>query len=165
MQAALVERFGTDGPGTRGEAPWILPRTVSDIYSAIEVACFDIMGKATGRPVVTCSAGVCATRVAASLSISFSNTQVQAVQEALSLTPMPPVATQHAKKAALYLHRRGRTGQGHVRRIWLQVHQVPRRCVLPDEEVNSMLALRGAFGPRTPLRPDPNAIWSVVTPL
>ena len=51
MQAALVERFGTDGAcGTRGEAPWDQRRMVH-IYSAIEVACFDIMGKATGRPV------------------------------------------------------------------------------------------------------------------
>jgi glucarate dehydratase len=33
----------------------------------------------------------------------------------------------------------------------------------PDEEADSILALREAFGPDTPLRLDPNAIWSVDT--
>ena len=33
----------------------------------------------------------------------------------------------------------------------------------PQIEVDSMLALRKAFGPDVPLRLDPNAIWSVET--
>src|SRR5690606_34389446 len=33
----------------------------------------------------------------------------------------------------------------------------------PDEEVDAILALRDAFGPDTPLRLDPNAIWQVDT--
>ena len=33
----------------------------------------------------------------------------------------------------------------------------------PDEEVDAILALRDAFGADTPLRLDPNAIWSVET--
>src|SRR5690606_31004729 len=33
----------------------------------------------------------------------------------------------------------------------------------PDEEADAILALQEAFGPSTPLRLDPNAIWSVDT--
>jgi glucarate dehydratase len=33
----------------------------------------------------------------------------------------------------------------------------------PDQEVSAILALRDAFGPDTPLRLDPNALWTVET--
>jgi len=49
IQQALFNRFGA-GSEERGEAPWDRRRIVH-VFSAIEVACFDIMGKATGRPV------------------------------------------------------------------------------------------------------------------
>ena len=50
IQQGLFDRFGTDGAGERGESPWDKRRIVH-VNSAIEVALFDIMGKATGRPV------------------------------------------------------------------------------------------------------------------
>ena len=50
IQAHLQEYFGEDGATDRGTAPWDKRRIVH-VYSAIEVACYDIMGKAIGRPV------------------------------------------------------------------------------------------------------------------
>ena len=49
IQRSLFDRFGA-GNESRGDAPWDRRRIVH-VFSAIEVACFDIMGKATGRPV------------------------------------------------------------------------------------------------------------------
>ncbi|MCB0160694.1 MAG: hypothetical protein KDD83_21325, partial [Caldilineaceae bacterium] len=50
IQLGLIDRFGTDRATARGQQPWDKRRMVH-VYSAIEVACYDIMGKATGRPV------------------------------------------------------------------------------------------------------------------
>ena len=50
IQLGLLARFGEESED-RGESPWDKRRMVH-VYSAIEVACFDLMGKATGRPVV-----------------------------------------------------------------------------------------------------------------
>src|SRR5690554_1543187 len=46
IAAGLAERFGVEGARDRGEAPWDRRRIVH-VNSAIEVACFDIMGKVT----------------------------------------------------------------------------------------------------------------------
>ena len=50
IQQGLFDHFGVEGASERGESPWDKRRIVH-VYSAIEVALFDIMGKATGRPV------------------------------------------------------------------------------------------------------------------
>jgi glucarate dehydratase len=50
IQSGLQAHFGEEGAAARGTAPWDKRRIVH-VFSAIEVACFDIMGKVTGRPV------------------------------------------------------------------------------------------------------------------
>ncbi len=61
----------------RGDSPWDRRRLVH-VYSAIEVACFDIMGKATGRPVCDLLGGRLRDRVPFS-AISSSSTKGQVV--------------------------------------------------------------------------------------
>ena len=51
LMTVLTERFGTDSADTRGSAPWDQRRLVH-IFSAVEVACLDMVGKDMGRPVV-----------------------------------------------------------------------------------------------------------------
>ena len=55
IKAALEARFGAD-QSSRGVSPWD-KRTHVHIWSAIEVACFDLMGKITGQPVVNLLGG------------------------------------------------------------------------------------------------------------
>ena len=62
IKAALDERFGDEGAAEHGEEPWDHRRFMHG-YSAIEVACFDIMGKETGRPVCDLLGGRCRDRV------------------------------------------------------------------------------------------------------
>ena len=50
IDAALQERFGEEGARRQGEEPWN-HRLHMHVFSALEVACLDLMGKATGRPV------------------------------------------------------------------------------------------------------------------
>ena len=47
----LIAHFGIDKTAERGDAPWD-QRTLVHIFSAIEVACLDIIGKIINRPVV-----------------------------------------------------------------------------------------------------------------
>src|SRR4030095_6225146 len=47
----LIAHFGIDKISERGDAPWD-QRTLVHIFSAIEVACLDIIGKCINRPVV-----------------------------------------------------------------------------------------------------------------
>src|SRR6185503_13266226 len=47
----LVAHFGIDKTSERGDAPWD-QRTWVHVFSAIEVACLDIIGKIINRPVV-----------------------------------------------------------------------------------------------------------------
>src|SRR6185503_2342413 len=47
----LVAHFGIDKTSERGDSPWD-QRTLVHVFSAIEVACLDIIGKIINRPVV-----------------------------------------------------------------------------------------------------------------
>ena len=62
LMATLEEHFGTDGADSRGLAPWDQRRLVH-IFSAVEVACLDMVGKDMGRPVVDLIGGAARDRV------------------------------------------------------------------------------------------------------
>ncbi|MFN3382897.1 MAG: glucarate dehydratase, partial [Runella zeae] len=51
IRHVLEGHFGTETAAQRGEAPWD-QRKLVHIFSAVEVACMDIIGKITERPVV-----------------------------------------------------------------------------------------------------------------
>ena len=163
MQAALVERFGTDGAGTRGEAPWDQRRMVH-IYSAIEVACFDIMGKATGRPVCDLLGGRVRDRVDFSAYLFFKYAGAGGAR-GFELDPNATGWDAARQKAALDPDGVVAQAKAMCDAFGFKSIKLKGGALPPDEEVNSMLALREAFGPATPLRLDPNAIWSVDTAL
>lgn len=51
IRDVLIAHFGIDKTSERGDAPWD-QRALVHIFSAIEVACLDIIGKIINRPVV-----------------------------------------------------------------------------------------------------------------
>jgi glucarate dehydratase len=52
LKRALVDRFGDGGTSALKDVrPWETAR-INHLWSAVEVACFDLMGKAIERPVV-----------------------------------------------------------------------------------------------------------------
>ncbi len=161
IQQGLHARFGREGAPARGETPWD-KRRLAAVYSAIEVACFDLMGKAVGRPVADLLGGRARDRVDFSAYLFY---KYEGAGGAFGFDCDPaatgwPAARQRASlnPDEIVAQARAMCAEFGFKSIKLKGGVMP-----PDEEVDAILALREAFGPDTPLRLDPNAIWSVET--
>ncbi len=154
----LGETYGGSGPldaleavreVVEGADPWRLeplrqqienPRT----FAAIEVACLDLIGKATGRPVCDLLGGKVRHPIefAAYLFYKF---DCDDWGEALT----PAAMLEQAKRF--------------VRDYGFRALKLKGGVLPPDEEIESIRLMRREFGPDFRLRLDPNAIWSVET--
>jgi glucarate dehydratase len=145
----------------RGTAPWD-KRLAVHVQSAIEVACYDIMGKATNRPVVDLLGGKSRDRVPFSAYLFYkyegaggnfefgkdmSATGWAAARQEAALDPAGVVAQ----------------AQAMCKHYGFESIKLKGGVFEPEQEVNAMIALQEAFGEGVPLRLDPNAIWSVET--
>ena len=148
-------------PDARGRTPWD-QRTWVHVRSAIEVACYDLMGKSVGRPVVDLLGGAARDRVpfAAYLFYKYEGAGGEfgfgvdeeasgwaAARQRAALDPAGIVAQ----------------AQPMVDCYGFQSIKLKGGAFEPGAEVDAILALRDAFGPDMPLRLDPNAIWRVDT--
>lgn len=156
----LAERFGEDGAGARGEAPWDQRRQVH-VYSAIEVACFDLMGKATGRPVCDLLGGRARDRVDFSAYLFYKH---KGAGGALGFDTDSSATGWAAARQAAALDPDGVVAQAKAMcdEFGFKSIKLKGGAFPPDEEADAMVALQKAF-PGTPLRLDPNAIWTVDT--
>ena len=158
IEQALTARFGAAGDDLRGQQPWD-QRKLVHVFSAIEVACLDLIGHATGRPVVDLLGGRARDRVPFSAYLFFKHagaggelefaadplaTGWAAARQAAALTPEGIVAQAHAMCEA----------------FGFQSIKLKGGTLDPEVEVASIQALREAFGADVPLRLDPNAVWS-----
>ena len=161
IQAAITERFGGEGSGTHRTAPWDRRRLVH-VFSAIEVACYDIMGKATGRPVVDLLGGRARDRVPFSAYLFF---KYEGAGGDLGFDIDSEAIGWPAARQAAAVDPNGIAAQAQAmcQEYGFKSIKLKGGAFEPEIEVNAMLALRDAFGPDTPLRLDPNAIWSVET--
>ncbi len=161
IRQVLEQSFGKEQPSSRGLAPWDQRRLVH-IFSAVEVACMDIIGKVAGRPVVDLLGGKMRDRVpfAAYLFYKYEGaggelgfgtdpaaTGWAAARQASSLTPDEIVVQAKAM----------------CREFGFQSIKLKGGVFEPQQEVDAMIALREAFGAGMPLRLDPNAIWKPET--
>ena len=161
FRQACVAHFGDAGAAARGAAPWD-GRRMAYVYSTIEVACFDIMGKVIGRPVCDLLGGRARDRV------DFSAYLFYKYEGAGGSHGFGTVPTRHrlgrgpsgrrARSDGLVAQARAMCDEFGFKSIKLKGGVMP-----PDEEADAMVALQQAFGPGTPLRLDPNAVWSVET--
>ena len=159
-------------PDERGATPWD-QRTWVHIRSAIEVACYDLMGKSVGRPVVDLLGGAARERVPYSAYLFYkyegaggefgfsmkASTPPQCVGEG----PGEGLDSPRGNLAALDPNGIVAQAQAMVARYGFQSIKLKGGAFEPQREVDAMLALREAFGPDMPLRLDPNAIWRVDT--
>ncbi len=174
IYAELADRFGVTQGKTnfsqaynlangekRGDSPWDRRRLVH-VYSAIEVACFDIMGKATGRPVCDLLGGRLRDRVPFSAYLFF---KYEGAGGELGLGTDPNATGWAAARQAAALDPDGvvRQAQAMCDEFGFQSIKLKGGALPPDVEVASILAMHEAFGPSMPLRLDPNAIWTVET--
>jgi glucarate dehydratase len=160
IQAGLVQHFGP-GNEARGQSPWDRRKLVH-VFSALEVACFDLMGKATGRPVYDLLGGRVRERVDFSAYLFY---KYAGAGGALGLG-MDSTATGWAaarQQAALDPAGVVAQAQAMCKEFGFKSIKLKGGVFPPDEEVAAIHALYDAFGPGTPLRLDPNAIWQVET--
>ena len=161
IRQLLTNHFGADGAGERGDAPWD-QRKLVHIFSAIEVACLDIIGKATNRPVVDLLGGQMRDRVPFSAYLFY---KYKGAGGALGFDIDPNATGWAAGRQAAALDPAGIVAQAKsmCKEFGFQSIKLKGGAFEPRVEVDSMFALREAFGSEVPLRVDPNAIWKVET--
>lgn len=132
-------------------------------FAPIEVACYDIIGKATGRPVADLLGGRYRDRVPFSAYLFYKHAGIGGRDGVGD-------ASVAARERDDYLAREALSPEGLVRqaRDFVQLFgfksiKVKGGVLDPAREVATIRALREAFGPDVPLRLDPNASWSVAT--
>jgi glucarate dehydratase len=157
----IFQRFGDSEQDLRGSNPWD-DRKLVHVFSALEVACLDIQGKITGRPVVDLLGGRCRDEIsfAAYLfykeegaggklhyGIDASATGWDAARQARAVTPEEIVAQAKAM----------------CQEYGFKSIKLKGGVFEPDQELEAMQKLYEAFGPEVPLRFDPNGVWTVET--
>lgn len=149
------------GPDSRGDSPWD-QRLWVHVQSAVEVACYDIMGKVTDRPVVDLLGGKSRDRVPFSAYLFY---KLEGAGGDLEFG-IDENATGWAaarQKAAVDPNGIVAQAQAMVDHYGFESIKLKGGAFEPAQEVEAMYALQEAFGKDVPLRLDPNAIWSVDT--
>jgi len=120
------------------------------------------MGKATGRPVVDILGGRVRDRVDFSAYLFF---KYEGAGGRLEFGTDPDAAGWAAARQAAALDPEGivRQAQAMCDKFGFKSIKLKGGALPPADEVASIFALYEAFGPETPLRLDPNAIWAVET--
>jgi glucarate dehydratase len=164
---ALAQRFeahfGKTASGdTAKMRTTIFSRRASRSFSAIEVACLDLVGKATGRPMCDLLGGRVRDHVPFSAYLFYKHAGAGG---ALGFDTVPSATGWVAARQAEALTPDGVVAQAQAMCAAFGFKSIKLKGGVfePQVEVDTMLALREVFGPDTPLRLDPNAIWSVET--
>jgi glucarate dehydratase len=137
-------------PAILGEDPYGLERLRLKVgsprtFGAIEVACLDIIGKATGRPLCDILGGRVRDAVPYSAYLFYKYADEDGKGEVGSAEQMVEQA------------------RDFVRNYGFKTLKIKGGVLPPEEEVETFRALREAFGDGYQIRIDPNAIWSVET--
>ena len=161
IQRILVENFGTDNIADRGLAPWD-QRKLVHIFSAVEVACMDIIGKVTSRPVVDLLGGKMRDRVPFSAYL-FYKYEGAGGEWAFNTNPSAKGWDAARQKSALNPTEIVAQAKAMCAEFGFKSIKLKGGVFEPRQEVDAMFALFEAFGAETPLRIDPNALWEVAT--
>ncbi|WP_128545476.1 glucarate dehydratase family protein [Larkinella soli] len=163
IRQVLTQNFGKETAAERGLTPWD-QRKLVHIFSAVEVACLDIIGKVVGRPVVDLLGGRMRDRVPFAAYLFY---KYKGAGGPLAFGTDPAATGWAAARQAEALTPAGIVAQAEAmcREFGFQSIKLKGGVFEPQQEVDAMFALREAFGPDVPLRIDPNAIWTLETAL
>jgi glucarate dehydratase len=144
----------------RGDFPWDT-RIAQHVLSAVEVACFDLMGKATDRPVVDLLGGKCRDRVPFSAYLFY---KYEGAGGDLGFGRDPAATGWAAARQNAALDAAGIVAQARsmIETFGFQSIKLKGGVFEPAVEAEAIFALHDAF-PDMPLRFDPNALWTVET--
>ena len=132
-------------------------------FGALEVACLDLVGQATGRPLCDLLGGRFRDAVDFSAYLFYKHAGAGgedglAERSEAAKTRDDFLVREALTAEELMLQAQDMCAQNGFRSLKLKGGVLP-----PDEEVRTVFALREAFGPDTPLRIDPNGVWTVET--
>ncbi len=158
LQRLIHNTFGADKPDARGDAPWD-QRKVVHIFSALEVACLDVIGKYTDRPVVDLLGGKMRDEVPFAAYLFY---KYEGAGGRLGFDMDPSAKGWAAARQQAAIDPQGVVDQAKAmcREFGFQSIKLKGGAFPPNEEVNAMLALHEEFG-GMPLRHDPNANWTM----
>ncbi len=139
-----------------------LERRMGRTFSALEVACLDLMGKVANRPVVDLLGGAVRQRVPFAAYLFY---KYAGAGGALEFNSDPAAQGWAAARQAAALNPAGLVEQAQAmcREFGFQSLKLKGGVFEPAIEVETIRALRRAFGPNMPLRIDPNALWKLET--
>jgi glucarate dehydratase len=161
IRTILTERFGSESPLARGEAPWD-QRKLVHIFSSVEVACMDIMGKVLGRPIVDLLGGKMRESVPFSAYL-FYKYEGAGGEFGFDLNPNAAGWEAAKQKAALNPEETVLQAKAMCKKFGFKSIKLKGGVFEPRIEVDTIHALYKEFGPSVPLRFDPNAIWALDT--
>lgn len=161
LKQVLTAHFGADTADHRGNKPWD-QRQLIHIFSALEVASLDIMGKLLNEPVVNLLGGKARDRVPFAAYLFY---KYEGAGGALGFSIDPQAEGWEAgrQKEALTPDQIVEQAISMCKAFGFQSIKLKGGALEPALECESILALRKAFGQDMPLRLDPNAIWSLET--
>ena len=157
----LIAHFGIDKMAERGLFPWD-SRKLVHIFSAIEVACLDIVGKVINKPVVDLLGGKRRERVPFAAYLFY---KYEGAGGKLAFGTDPNATGWAAARQASALNPTEIVAQAQAmcKEFGFQSIKLKGGVFEPRQEVNAIFALHAAFGENVPLRIDPNALWTVET--
>ncbi|MEJ7767526.1 MAG: enolase C-terminal domain-like protein [Chitinophagaceae bacterium] len=161
IRQVLENSFGKEKAASRGESPWD-QRKLVHVFSAIEVACLDIIGKITGRPVVDLLGGRMRYRVPFAAYL-FYKYEGAGGKLAFNTDPDAKGWAAARQKPALNPAEIVSQAKEMCKEYGFKSIKLKGGVFEPQAEVDAMFALQAAFGPDVPLRIDPNAVWEVKT--
>ncbi len=160
IRMAIEKGFGAIGDSLNtGYAP----KTVATrMFSALDVALYDIIGKATGRPVVDLLGGRVRDRVDFSAYLFY---KYEGAGGDFGSGHDPAATGWHRAKEAAAIDPQGIVEQARAMcdEFGFKSLKLKGGVFAPEVEVATLFALREAFGDKVPLRIDPNAVWSLDT--
>ena len=157
----LIAHFGIDKMAERGLFPWD-SRKLVHIFSAIEVACLDIVGKVINKPVVDLLGGKRRESVPFAAYL-FYKYEGAGGKLAFETDPNAVGWAAARQKSALNPAEIVAQAQAMCKEFGFNSIKLKGGVFEPRQEVDAIFALREAFGENVPLRIDPNALWTVET--
>ena len=159
LRAKVAAQGAPETSRARGDKPWD-GRTRVQVFSALDVACLDLQGKAYGVPVAQLLGGVVRERVPYSAYLFY---KYEGAGGELGFGTDPLAAGWAKARQAAALDPDGVVAQAEamVAEFGFRSIKLKGGCFEPAQEVAAMKALRKRFGAGVPLRLDPNALWTV----
>jgi glucarate dehydratase len=163
IRRALEQRYGKDASGDRGLTPWD-QRKLVHIFSAVEVACMDIIGKVTSRPVVDLLGGKMRDAVPFAAYLFY---KPEGAGGTLGFGTDPDATGWAEGRQAAALDPTGmvRQAQSMCQHFGFKSIKLKAGVFEPQQETDAIIALHEAFGDDVPLRIDPNGVWCMDTAL